>query len=88
MRRQYQPISLQTGSFDAFKSARNLYRKFGFIHCGPFTAYADNKHSGVVTIDFINQGWPDYVGQTKISDRYDYKNARAIKDPRKVLAEA
>ena len=34
--RQYRKISLETGSEDYFKPARNLYEKFVFGYCEPF----------------------------------------------------
>ena len=49
-RRQYQRISLETGSFDSFKPARNLYRKFGFTKCEPFAEYSEDIHSVFMTI--------------------------------------
>jgi len=32
-------VSLETGSWDYFLPARVLYRRHGFIECGPFGAY-------------------------------------------------
>ena len=37
--RQYKKLSLETGSMDFFKPARNLYAKYGFIYCAPFADY-------------------------------------------------
>lgn len=43
--RGYNKISLETGSQDFFKPARNLYEKFGFQYCGPFADYQPDPHS-------------------------------------------
>ncbi|MEZ9601135.1 GNAT family N-acetyltransferase, partial [Vibrio sp. 10N.286.46.A8] len=43
--RQYRRISLETGSEDYFKPARNLYQKFGFGYCEPFADYVLDPHS-------------------------------------------
>ncbi|MCK6265058.1 GNAT family N-acetyltransferase [Vibrio sp. ZSDE26] len=41
----YQRMSLETGSDDYFLAARNLYEKFGFRSCGPFSVYELDPHS-------------------------------------------
>jgi len=43
--RNYQRLSLETGSMDFFKPARNLYLKYGFIECEPFGEYVEDVHS-------------------------------------------
>ena len=43
--RGYSKISLETGSQEFFKPARNLYEKFGFKYCGPFADYKPDPHS-------------------------------------------
>jgi putative acetyltransferase len=43
--RNYQQISLETGSMDFFKPARALYKKFGFEYCGPFGDYQLDENS-------------------------------------------
>ena len=50
-RRKYRRVSLETGSFDAFKPARNLYKKFGFTYCDPFSDYIQNPNTVFMTID-------------------------------------
>lgn len=47
----YQRVSLETGSYDAFVPARNLYSKFGFRYCEPFSDYIENPNSVFMTID-------------------------------------
>jgi putative acetyltransferase len=44
-RRKYKRVSLETGSFDDFKPARNLYKKFGFSYCGPFSNYVRDPNT-------------------------------------------
>jgi putative acetyltransferase len=43
--RQYQRVSLETGSMDAFAPARNLYARFGFKRCAPFADYIEDPYS-------------------------------------------
>lgn len=47
----YQHVSLETGSFDAFIPARKLYEKFGFSYCGPFADYVQDSNSVFMTIE-------------------------------------
>jgi len=49
--RKYRRISLETGSFDAFKPARNLYTKFGFTYCDPFSDYIQDPNTVFMTIE-------------------------------------
>ena len=49
--RQYQRISLETGSEDYFKPARNLYEKFGFGYCEPFADYELDPYSKFMSIE-------------------------------------
>lgn len=43
--RGYERLSLETGSFDAFKPARQLYESVGFVYCGPFGTYCEDPSS-------------------------------------------
>ena len=43
-------LSLETGSFDAFKPAQDLYASFGFTFCGPFADYKDDPYSTFMTL--------------------------------------
>lgn len=45
----YQTISLETGSQEFFKPARNLYEKFGFSYCEPFGGYELDPNSQFMT---------------------------------------
>jgi putative acetyltransferase len=48
-RRNYQRLSLETGSMEAFAPARRLYEKFGFEFCGPFADYVEDPYSNFMT---------------------------------------
>ena len=50
-KRNYQRVSLETGSYDAFIPARNLYEKFGFTYCAPFADYIQSGNSVFMTIE-------------------------------------
>ncbi len=50
-RRRYRRVSLETGSFDAFKPARNLYEKYGFTYCEPFSNYKKDPNTVFMTIE-------------------------------------
>ncbi|WP_224766301.1 GNAT family N-acetyltransferase [Nocardioides campestrisoli] len=43
-------VSLETGSMDFFAPARALYRKAGFVPCGPFGSYREDPHSVFLTL--------------------------------------
>jgi len=40
--RNYQRLSLETGSMEAFAPAQKLYESFGFARCGPFGEYVED----------------------------------------------
>jgi len=48
-RRCYERLSLETGSMAAFAPARNLYARFGFEPCGPFSDYVEDPYSVFMT---------------------------------------
>src|SRR5205809_1461209 len=48
--RNYQRVSLETGTMDAFAPARSLYTKVGFIPCEPFGEYTTNPYSTCMTM--------------------------------------
>jgi putative acetyltransferase len=48
--REYQRLSLETGSMEAFKPAQTLYESFGFTRCGPFGDYLDDPNSVFMTM--------------------------------------
>lgn len=43
--RGYKRLYLETGVADEFIPAHRLYRKFGFVDCGPFDEYVEDVHS-------------------------------------------
>jgi putative acetyltransferase len=48
--RNYQRVSLETGTMDAFAQARSLYTKVGFVSCEPFGDYTASPSSAYMTI--------------------------------------
>jgi putative acetyltransferase len=44
-------LSLETGSWDYFEPARNLYRRFGFRDCTPFGDYRPDPNSVFLTLE-------------------------------------
>lgn len=38
-------VSLETGSMPFFEPARNLYAKYGFKNCAPFSTYKEDPNS-------------------------------------------
>lgn len=48
--RNYERISLETGTADAFDAARRLYESRGFEYCGPFGEYSEDPHSVFLTL--------------------------------------
>jgi len=57
-KRQYQNISLETGTLPDYAAAHALYRKFGFIDCCAFGDYTkpntDNSHSVFMTLSLTD----------------------------------
>lgn len=45
----FKKVSLETGTQEFFRPARNLYKKFGFVDCGPFAAYKEDSYSCFMT---------------------------------------
>jgi len=45
----YKKVSLETGTQDYFRPARNLYEKFGFTYCEPFSEYKEDPYSHFMT---------------------------------------
>jgi len=48
--RNYQRLSLETGSMEAFTPAQKLYESFGFARCGPFGEYVEDPNSVFMTM--------------------------------------
>lgn len=51
--RNYQRLSLETGTQDFFLPARKLYERFGFGYCGPFSDYREDPYSAFMTKSLI-----------------------------------
>lgn len=47
-------LSLETGSWDYFKPAHALYRRHGFVDCGPFGDYKADPNSLFFTLAVID----------------------------------
>jgi putative acetyltransferase len=43
-------VSLETGTPEAFRPARSLYARHGFVECGPFGDYAPSAYSTFMTL--------------------------------------
>lgn len=52
----YKQLSLETGSMEYFKPARDLYASFGFAPCSPFGDYVEDPNSAFMT---------KYIGEDK-----------------------
>ncbi|MEM7207865.1 MAG: GNAT family N-acetyltransferase [Pseudomonadota bacterium] len=48
-RRAYLHVSLETGTHDAFAPAIAMYKKYGFVKCGPFGNYELDPYSQFFT---------------------------------------
>lgn len=44
-------LSLETGTPEAFRPARSLYARHGFVECGPFADYGPSPYSTFLTRD-------------------------------------
>ena len=53
--RGYARVSLETGSTPAFEPAIGMYRRFGFVECGPFADYREDPFSRFMAINFKNR---------------------------------
>lgn len=53
--RGYARLSLETGSFEAFKPAQTLYASFGFTFCGPFADYVEDPNSVFMSLDLARR---------------------------------
>jgi len=51
--RGYARVSLETGSTPPFDAAIAMYRRFGFVECGPFGAYREDPFSRFMTRAFV-----------------------------------
>jgi len=49
-------VSLETGAWDYFRPARELYKSHGFVECAPFGEYVLDPNSIFMTLD-LRDGW-------------------------------
>ncbi len=56
--RGYARVSLETGSTPPFEPALAMYRRFGFVECGPFADYRDDPFSRFMKTTFTLQSTP------------------------------
>ena len=49
--RGYKRVSLETGSTPGFDAAIAMYRRFGFVACGPFAGYREDPFSRFMTVE-------------------------------------
>ncbi|MBU4180916.1 MAG: GNAT family N-acetyltransferase [Gammaproteobacteria bacterium] len=49
--RGYARVSLETGSTPAFEPAITMYRRFGFVACGPFAEYREDPFSRFMSLE-------------------------------------
>ena len=54
--REYEMLSLETGSHPAFLPAQKLYQSFGFTYCGPFASYREDPNSKFMSLRFDEGG--------------------------------
>ncbi len=47
--RGYRPVSLETGTMDAFEPACRLYADAGFVPCEPFGSYSETGSNYFMT---------------------------------------
>ncbi len=49
--RGYRRLSLETGSMEGYRPARELYARFGFVECPPFADYRPDPNSVFMTLE-------------------------------------
>ena len=52
--RNYQTLSLETGTDPAYFSAHKLYKNFAFVECSAFGEYSESTHSKFMTLALVN----------------------------------
>ncbi len=53
--RGFSRVSLETGTQEYFAAARRLYRRHGFVECGPFGAYVLDPNSAFFSLDLTGE---------------------------------
>jgi putative acetyltransferase len=59
--RGYARVSLETGSTPPFDAAIAMYRRFGFVECGPFAEYREDPFSRFMTQQCVTRLLPRLV---------------------------
>jgi putative acetyltransferase len=68
--REYERLSLETGSMVEFAPARNLYESFGFTYCRPFADYVEDPNSVFMTCTLHTEALvPQDTSHRMTSDR-------------------
>lgn len=49
-RRGWHRLNLETGTVPSFDPAHALYRRFGFVDCGPYADYVESEHNCFMTL--------------------------------------
>jgi putative acetyltransferase len=49
-------LSLETGSWEYFRPAREFYKRHGFSECAPFADYVPDRNSVFMTLDLRKSG--------------------------------
>lgn len=49
-------LSLETGSWEYFRPAREFYKRHGFSECAPFADYVPDRNSVFMTLDLRESG--------------------------------
>jgi putative acetyltransferase len=52
-------LSLETGSWEYFRPARELYRRHGFSECPPFAGYVPDRNSVFMSLDLRRSEYED-----------------------------
>lgn len=53
--RGWRRVKLETGTAASFDAAHALYRRFGFVDCGPYADYPESAHNRYMTLDLADQ---------------------------------
>lgn len=65
--RGYARVSLETGSTQAFEPAMAMYRRFGFVECGPFADYREDPFSRFMKVQIDNAQMKSFHTRTALN---------------------
>ena len=54
--RRWHRLNLETGTSPSFAPAHALYRRFGFVDCGPYADYIESPHNHFMTLALDARG--------------------------------